>query len=51
MIERRPMGKPQAIMWGKRIFWMVVIWSGSVFALAIAALALRELMGFAGMIG
>jgi hypothetical protein len=38
-------------MWRRRMLWMVAIWSASVLALAVAALAMRGLMGLAGLTG
>ncbi len=38
-------------MWTRRVLWLVAIWSASVLALAIAALAMRVLMGLAGLTG
>jgi Protein of unknown function (DUF2474) len=38
-------------MWGRRVLWLVVIWSASVAALAAAALAMRGLMSLAGLTG
>jgi hypothetical protein len=35
-------------LWLRRIGWLVLIWSASVAALGIAALALRLLMSIAG---
>ena len=36
-------------VWVRRIGWMIVIWAGSVTALAIAASVLRLLMKMGGM--
>jgi hypothetical protein len=38
-------------MWPRRILWMIAIWSASVLALGVAALAMRGLMGLAGLTG
>jgi hypothetical protein len=38
-------------MWGRRVLWLVAIWSISVLALGIVALAMRGLMGLAGLTG
>jgi hypothetical protein len=38
-------------MWGRRVFWLVAIWSASVLVLTVAALAIRGLMTFAGLTG
>ncbi|HBK09105.1 MAG TPA: DUF2474 domain-containing protein [Acetobacteraceae bacterium] len=38
-------------MWGRRVLWLVAIWSASVLALGLAALAMHELMGLAGLTG
>jgi hypothetical protein len=38
-------------MWGRRVLWLVVIWSASVAALGAAALAMRGLMSLAGLTG
>ncbi|HEY0182390.1 MAG TPA: DUF2474 domain-containing protein, partial [Rhodopila sp.] len=38
-------------MWGRRILWMIAIWSASVLALGAAALAMRGLMSLAGLTG
>jgi hypothetical protein len=35
--------------WLRRIGWLVLIWTASVCALALVALALRALMGLAGL--
>jgi hypothetical protein len=37
-------------MWG-RVLWLVAIWSASVLALGVATLAMRGLMGLAGLTG
>jgi hypothetical protein len=36
-------------MWVRRVLWMVGIWSASVLALGVAALAMRALMRLAGL--
>ena len=38
-------------MWTRRVLWLVAIWSASVLALGIAALAMRVLMSLAGLTG
>lgn len=38
-------------MWGRRVLWLVVIWTASVLALGVAALAMRGLMSMAGLTG
>jgi hypothetical protein len=38
-------------MWAKRVFWMVVIWSASILALGVVALAMRGLMRLADLTG
>ncbi len=38
-------------MWARRVLWMVAIWSASVAALAVVALAMRGLMSLAGLTG
>jgi hypothetical protein len=38
-------------VWVRRIGWMVVIWTASVAALALAASVLRWLMKLGGMTG
>jgi hypothetical protein len=38
-------------MWGRRLLWLFAIWSASVLALGVAALAMRGLMGVAGLTG
>jgi hypothetical protein len=38
-------------MWGRRVLWLVAIWSASVLALGLAALAMRGLMSMAGLTG
>ncbi len=35
--------------WGRRIAWLVAIWTASVAALAVVALALKGIMRLAGM--
>jgi len=36
-------------MWGRRVLWLVAIWSASVLALGVVALLMRGLMGLAGL--
>jgi Protein of unknown function (DUF2474) len=38
-------------MWGRRVVWLVAIWAASVVALGVVALAMRGLMGLAGLTG
>jgi hypothetical protein len=38
-------------MWGRRILWLVAIWSASVLALGVFALLMRGLMNMAGLTG
>jgi Protein of unknown function (DUF2474) len=38
-------------MWGRRVLWLIAIWSASVAALGVVALAMRGLMGLAGLTG
>ena len=38
-------------MWARRMLWLVGIWSASVLALALVAMAMRGLMGLAGLTG
>jgi hypothetical protein len=38
-------------MWGRRLLWLVAIWSASVLALGVFALLMRGLMGMAGLTG
>jgi hypothetical protein len=38
-------------MWVRRVLWLVAIWSASVAALGVVALAMRGLMGLAGLTG
>ncbi len=38
-------------MWVRRLLWLFAIWSASVLALGVVALAMRGLMGMAGLIG
>jgi hypothetical protein len=38
-------------MWGRRVLWLVAIWSASVALLGVAALAMRGLMNMAGLTG
>ena len=39
------------LMWVRRLLWLFAIWSASVLALGVVALAMRGLMGMAGLIG
>jgi hypothetical protein len=36
--------------WGKRFFWLLAIWLGSILALAVVAYMLRLLMASVGMV-
>jgi hypothetical protein len=38
-------------MWLRRLLWLFAIWSASVLALGVVALAMRGLMGLAGLTG
>jgi hypothetical protein len=38
-------------MWIRRLLWLFAIWSASVLALGVVALAMRGLMGLAGLTG
>jgi hypothetical protein len=38
-------------MWVRRVLWLFAIWSASVLALGVAALAMRGLMSLAGLTG
>jgi hypothetical protein len=38
-------------MWVRRLAWLLAIWSASVLALGVVALAMRGLMGLAGLTG
>lgn len=40
---------PSRPLWAHRMSWMLLIWSTSVAALAIAAQAIRMLMNLAGL--
>jgi hypothetical protein len=40
---------PARARWLRRLGWLVLIWSASVVALALVALALRVLMTLAGL--
>lgn len=42
---------PQRLSWARRIGWLVLIWSASVLALGLVAMAMRGLMSLAGMTG
>jgi hypothetical protein len=39
------------LMWARRLFWMVAIWSASILALGAVALTMRGLMSAAGLTG
>jgi hypothetical protein len=41
----------QRVSWTRRVGWLVLIWSGSVLALGLAAAAMRGLMSLAGLTG
>jgi hypothetical protein len=36
-------------MWVHRVLWLVAIWSASVLAIGVVALAMRGIMGLAGL--
>jgi hypothetical protein len=38
-------------MWGRRVLWLVAIWSASVLVLGVVALLMRGLMNVAGLTG
>jgi hypothetical protein len=38
-------------MWGRRILWLVALWSASVLALGVVALLMHGLMSMAGLTG
>ena len=38
-------------MWGRRVLWLVAIWSAGVLGLGATALAIRGLMRLAGLAG
>ena len=38
-------------MWVRRLLWLFAIWSASVLTLGVVALAMRGLMGLAGLTG
>jgi hypothetical protein len=38
-------------MWGRRVLWLLAIWTASVLVLGVAALAMRGLMSMAGLMG
>jgi hypothetical protein len=40
---------PSCRIWAHRLGWMLLIWTSSVAALAIASLGIRMLMNFAGL--
>jgi hypothetical protein len=41
----------QPLIWGRRILWLIAIWSASVLAVGAVALAMRGLMTLAGLTG
>ncbi len=50
MADTTPDGSPPpARRWSRRLAWLVVIWVGSVGALALVAYGLRFVMGWAGL--
>ncbi len=38
-------------MWGRRVLWLVAIWSAGVLALSVFALLMHGLMSMAGLTG
>ncbi|HEY4042198.1 MAG TPA: DUF2474 domain-containing protein [Rhodopila sp.] len=38
-------------MWLRRVLWLIAIWSASVLALGVVALAMRGMMSLAGLTG
>jgi Protein of unknown function (DUF2474) len=38
-------------MWGRRVLWLVAIWSASVLTLGVFALLMRGMMSVAGLTG
>jgi Protein of unknown function (DUF2474) len=40
---------PSCSLWARRVGWMLLIWTTSVAALAIAAVCVRILMNLAGL--
>jgi NAD(P)H-dependent FMN reductase len=36
-------------LWWKKVLWLLLIWSGSVLALAVAAYVLRQIMRAVGL--
>jgi len=38
-------------VWGRRVLWLVAIWSASVLALGVFALLMRGMMSVAGLTG
>ena len=38
-------------MWGRRVLWLLAIWSASVLALGVFALLMRGMMSVAGLTG
>lgn len=49
MPARNTAQAPRRSHWGKRLAWLALIWSASVAALALVALALKVIMRAAGM--
>jgi hypothetical protein len=48
MAERSMSGRPALL---RRLGWMVLIWTGSVLALGLAAFLMHALMAMAGVTG
>jgi Protein of unknown function (DUF2474) len=42
---------PRRAGWGRRVLWLVVIWTASVLALGCVALLFRGIMGWVGLTG
>lgn len=42
-------GRPNRKLWLRRVGWLVLIWAGSIAALAVVALLFRFLMNLAGL--
>jgi hypothetical protein len=38
-------------VWGRRVLWLIAIWSASVLALSVAAMLIRLLMSMARLTG